>query len=131
VLTEERCAGNAYLWLRQPDESRQSLEQALAHFEADAHPDEPSYAHTAVTRLDLTLAHLHGGDFDGAREVLSPVLELPASMRLAGIVRRTDRLQRLLAGHAFRKVTAAQRLSKTVEQFSAGAALRQLPGAAS
>ncbi|MFC5107531.1 hypothetical protein [Kibdelosporangium philippinense] len=55
-------------------------------FEADALPEEPSYAHTAVTRLDLTLAHLQQGDFDGAREALSPVLELPPSRRLAGVV---------------------------------------------
>jgi hypothetical protein len=59
------------------------------------------------------------------------VLELPPSLRLAGIVRRTERLQRLLAGHVLQRVTAARRLSETVEEFSAGAALRQLPGATS
>jgi tetratricopeptide (TPR) repeat protein len=104
VANQERCAGNAYLWLHQHDDSIRSLEHALAAFEADALPDEPSYAHTAVTRLDLTLAHLQHGDFDGARESLGPVLELPPLRRLAGVVRRTARLQRLLAGHSFQTV---------------------------
>jgi hypothetical protein len=131
IANQERCAGNAYLWLRLHDESVQSLERALAAFEADALPEEPSYAHTAVTRLDLTLAHLQHGNFDGARESLGPVLELPPSRRLAGVVRRTERLQRLLAGHAFRTVGAARALSEQLEGFSAGASLRQLPGATS
>jgi tetratricopeptide (TPR) repeat protein/transcriptional regulator with XRE-family HTH domain len=131
VANQERCAGNAFLWLRRHDESIQSLERALAAFEADALPEEPSYAHTAVTRLDLTLAHLQQGDFDGAREALSPVLELPPSRRLAGVVRRTERLQRLLTSHTFRTTTAAGSLSERIEEFSAGASLRQLPGATS
>ncbi|SMD14622.1 hypothetical protein [Kibdelosporangium aridum] len=131
VANQERCAGNAYLWLQQHEDSIRSLERALAAFEEDAHPEEPSYAHTAVTRLDLTMAHLRLGDFEGARESLAPVLDLPPAKRLAGVVRRSERLQRLLAGHAFKTVSGARGLSETIETFSAGASLKQLPGATS
>jgi tetratricopeptide (TPR) repeat protein len=129
IANQERCTGSAYLWMRHPDEGRRSLEQALNHFEADAHPNEPSYAHTAVTRLDLTLAHLHSGDLDGAREAIGPVLDLRPALRLAGVLRRIEPVQRLLAGRTFRTVSAARSLSETIEDFSSGAALRHLPGA--
>ncbi|MFC0112580.1 hypothetical protein [Kibdelosporangium aridum] len=128
TANQERCAGNAFLWLRQHDESIHALERALAAFETDALPEEPSYAHTAVTRLDLTLAHLQQGTPMVRARHSPPVLELPPLRRLAGVIRRTERLQRLLTSHAFRSVTAAGSLSKEIEEFSAGASLRQLPG---
>ncbi|MFG1878018.1 helix-turn-helix domain-containing protein [Sphaerisporangium sp. NPDC049003] len=124
---QERCAGSAYLWLNLP-ESKESLERALTLFAQETPPETgvPSYAHTTVTRLDLTMAHLRSGDLDGALELVQPVLGLPPEMRLAGVVRRTHVLQRLLAAPALGSRSAAQELAAQIGDFTEHNAARRL-----
>ncbi|RCG19049.1 hypothetical protein DQ384_38630 [Sphaerisporangium album] len=125
---QERCAGSSYLWLGVPALSVASLERALKFFEheAPATGKVPSYAHTIVTRLDLTLAHLHNGDLDGALEVVRPVIGLPPDLRLAGVVRRTHALSRVLAAPALRSTPRAQEFAEQMEDFNVHNAARQL-----
>ncbi|MEV6987271.1 hypothetical protein AB0M95_39265 [Sphaerisporangium sp. NPDC051017] len=125
---QERCAGSSYLWLGIPAASVTSLERALVYFQSEvpAMGNEPSYAHTIVTRLDLALAHLRNGDLDGALEVVRPVIGLPPDLRLAGVVRRTHVLGRLLATPALRSTPLAQQLAEQMEDFAVHNAARQL-----
>jgi len=98
LANEIRCAGTAQLWVGQPQEAARSFEEAL---ELYSHGDgDNSYAHIAVTRIDLAMAHLSDGDIEAAHDALSGVLALPAQQRLDGIVRRVPRLRQALTAPA-------------------------------
>jgi tetratricopeptide (TPR) repeat protein len=105
-----RCAGCSYLWLNEFADAQNSLSRALEIFEAQ--PEGGSYAHVAVTRIDLTLAHLGNNDFDAAKETLRPVLELSPHRRLSGVTRRFDDLRATLAQPPYSKLLAARDLTE-------------------
>jgi hypothetical protein len=98
IANQVRCAGNAHMWLSDPrsiETARHELEEALRLFEAGI--PHQSYAHIAVTRVDLTIVDLRLGQLDTAAATMQPVLELPTDRRLAGVVRRSGELRRQLA----------------------------------
>jgi transcriptional regulator with XRE-family HTH domain len=124
VANQQRCAGSAMVWLGRPADGVVHLEQAL-----NGYGSTVSYAHTAVTRLDLVLARLQLCDLDGAREQIGPVLALPEELRLAGVSRRGEGLQRLLTGTgAFQGSAVARDLAEEIEDFLTHNAARALPG---
>jgi transcriptional regulator with XRE-family HTH domain/tetratricopeptide (TPR) repeat protein len=111
-----RCAGSSYLWLNEFAEAQNALSRALEIFEA--HPDGGSYAHVAVTRIDLSLAYLGSHDFDAAHETLRPVLELSPERRLSGTLRRFDDLRAALARPYYGKLPAARDLADQLNVLS-------------
>jgi len=118
-----RCFGSAYLWLGAHEAAESALEQALRLFEADTRESESSdsepasYAHLAVTRIDLALAHLGRGSIDAAEEVLRPVLALSPERRLSGIVRRSNDLHIALAAPRYAEARSARSLTSDIEAF--------------
>jgi transcriptional regulator with XRE-family HTH domain/tetratricopeptide (TPR) repeat protein len=104
-----RCAGSSYLWLGQFTDAQTSLSRALEIFESQ--PEGGSYAHVAVTRIDLALAQLGNNDFDAANETLRPVLELSPHRRLSGMVRRFRDLRAALAQPPYDRLPAAHDLT--------------------
>ncbi|UGQ10919.1 hypothetical protein LO772_29560 [Yinghuangia sp. ASG 101] len=123
LANQQRCAGSALVWLGEPEDGIIHLDDALTGYGR-----EDSYAHVAVTQLDLVRARLHLGDLDGARTTIAPVLALPEELRLAGVSRRTAGIQRLLTGPAFDRRPAALALAEQVEDFLERNAARALPG---
>ncbi len=129
AANQVRCAGCAYLWLGETEAAVHALEHALQLYEADE-ASTGSYAHSAVTRVDLAISLLHLGRLDHAVEVVRPVLTLPPERRLAGVIRRFEVLRPLLLSGPFRDSPAARELDEQLEAFSAAGAARQLPNAA-
>jgi transcriptional regulator with XRE-family HTH domain len=111
-----RCAGSSYLWLHEYTSAQTVLSQALDIFEA--YPEGGSYAHVAVTRIDLALAHLGTLDLDAASETLRPVLELDSQRRLSGMIRRFDDLRVALAQPACARLPAARDLTEHLNALS-------------
>lgn len=125
-----RCAGSALLWLGDPD----SLEAAGTHLERslrlfEAGTLQQSYAHIAVTRVDLAIVHLKRGRLDAAANTLRPVLALPADHRLNGVVRRCGELRRLLTAPRYKNLPLAQELLQAIEEFRRSNVIRQAAGA--
>jgi tetratricopeptide (TPR) repeat protein len=111
-----RCAGSAYLWLGDYSPAESVLTQALQYFEIG--PASPgSYAHVAVTRVDLALAHLGGGSLDAAQEVLRPVFELSPARRLSGVVRRSRDLHAALSHPRYAPTQGARDMISAIEEF--------------
>jgi tetratricopeptide (TPR) repeat protein len=104
-----RCAGSSYLWLNDFEDAQEALSRALEIFEA--YPQGGSYAHIAVTRIDLALAHLGNDDFEAAEEALRPVLDLGPRQRLSGAVRRFGDVRAALARPRYKELSAARNLA--------------------
>jgi hypothetical protein len=129
IANQVRCAGNAHMWLSDPrsiETARHELEEALRLFEAGI--PHQSYAHIAVTRVDLTIVDLRLGQLDTAAATMQPVLGLPTDRRLAGVVRRSGELRRQLAAPQYRRASLARELGQAVEGFCASSVTRQLAG---
>jgi hypothetical protein len=117
------------MWLSDPrstETARHELEEALRLFEAGI--PHQSYAHIAVTRVDLTIVDLRLGQLDTAAATMQPVLGLPTDRRLAGVVRRSGELRRQLAAPQYRRASLARELGQAVEGFCASSVTRQLAG---
>lgn len=69
--------------LRQETESLAA--DAIAAYE-EASEDEKSFADEAGSRTDLAIARARTGNFEGAREAIQPVLDLPVAQRIHGVV---------------------------------------------
>ncbi len=59
--------------------------EAVAAYE-NALPDERSFSGEAGSRTDLAMALIRAGEIEGASEAVQPVLALPLSLRIHGIV---------------------------------------------
>jgi transcriptional regulator with XRE-family HTH domain len=85
-------AASGYLGLREdPRRALAHAQDALALYSTS---HTRSVGDEAGARIDVATAHLRLGEFDGAIEALSPVLELPVEMRVASIVTRLGRIRR-------------------------------------
>jgi transcriptional regulator with XRE-family HTH domain len=119
-----RCAGSAQLWLGEHGAAVSTLTQALGHFHAGPAPG--SYAHVAVTRVDLALAHLGLGELDAAQETLRPVFSLSPTRRLSGIVRRSRDLHSALSTPRYLPSRSTGELIGQVEDFCTNVARHAL-----
>jgi transcriptional regulator with XRE-family HTH domain len=109
-----RCAGTALLWLGEHQAAEQQLGEALSAYERD----EPTAAtHLAVTRADIAIVRLAGGDVDGAADALRPVLALPPERRLAGAIRRAATLRKQLARTELKDSPTASVLIDDIADF--------------
>jgi len=128
TANQVRCAGNAHMWLGEPwnlESARRELREAL-HL-IDAEPQQ-SYDHSSVARVDLTIVELQLHYLDAAATTMRPVLELPTSRRLEGVVRRSGELRKQLADPQYRHASLAHELGQAVEGFCASSVTRQLAG---
>ncbi|HTJ67967.1 MAG TPA: helix-turn-helix transcriptional regulator [Actinospica sp.] len=100
-------AASGYLGLR--EDPRRALAYAQDALALYSTADTRSVGDEAGARIDVATAHLRLGEFDGAIEALSLVLELPAEMRVASIVTRLGRIRQEFraAGSNTADVTAA------------------------
>ncbi|WP_158057141.1 XRE family transcriptional regulator [Saccharomonospora sp. CUA-673] len=61
---------------------------------AHAPAPERAFGDEAGTRCALAIARVHRGEIDGAAEAVAPVLELPSSKRIHGVVTAVDQVRR-------------------------------------
>jgi hypothetical protein len=70
--------------------------QAVESYRDRAGP-EWSFGDQAGSHADLAIARIIGGEVEGARLALDPVLDLPADQRINGVIASTQRVHRMLA----------------------------------
>jgi hypothetical protein len=109
---------DALAWL--PEQRRTAEERAItAVQEYESSPQaERSFGDESGARTDLAVARVRLGDTEGAREALTPVLELPISQRINGVVASVQRVHGALRDAATSGSRAAADLQEEIEVFA-------------
>jgi tetratricopeptide (TPR) repeat protein len=87
-------------------------QQALDHYSVSA----GNYATEAGSRCELALARVRLGEFEGARAAIDPILDLPPSRRISGILESLDRI-RFATVSLDVDCPAAQTMNEDIHQF--------------
>ncbi|MER5771009.1 hypothetical protein [Streptomyces sp. NPDC001985] len=90
---------------------------------AEASEGYSGFGAAAGSQCALTLARLQVGDLEGAAEAIRPVLDLPTSHRIAGVVGSVKRVQDSLRRGLCRDAVAARELREEIAEFGSHAAL--------
>ncbi|MCT2278489.1 XRE family transcriptional regulator [Micromonospora chalcea] len=85
-------AADALAWL--PNEADQAVDFSTRAVNAYANPNDPAWAFgdQAGSHSDLAIARIAARDLEGAVEAVRPVLELPPSQRINGIIHSVQRV---------------------------------------
>ena len=122
---QARCHASAYLQLGKPREAIARAETAIGL--CAAVPAGRRWVKIeAQAHADLAAARLIGGDLDGVRDALLPVLRIPGDLRVEGLTRRVQRVADMLAAPAYRDSGPARQLSGEIGDFTAGAVRRAI-----
>jgi hypothetical protein len=79
--------------------------------------NERSYGDEALARIDIALARIGNDGLDGAREILAPVLELPASQHIQPVVDGMKEIGTRLGAAPFRRSPIAVNLREEIAAF--------------
>lgn len=115
---------DALAWI--PSQAPQAQDYAARAIDAytDTSTPEWSFADAAGSRCDLAVARITGGEPDGAREAIAPVLDLPPGQRIHAIVVGVQHVHTALRRPGL--PTAVRELQEEIEDFTA-IPLRALP----
>jgi hypothetical protein len=97
-------------------------EEAVRGF-SDTNDPHWAFGSEAGAQSNLALARLHMGDLEGAAEAVHPVLDLPPSHRIAGIIGSVQRVQASLMHGPHRDAITARELREEIAAFSSRRAL--------
>lgn len=122
---QARCNGTAYLQLGNAKQAIRRAETAIGLCAAMPAGRRWMKIETQA-HADLAAARLMGGDLDGARDALLPVLGTPSALRVEGLTRRVQRVADMLAAPAYRHSHPAQQLSGEIGEFTSGALYRAI-----
>ncbi|WP_231494065.1 hypothetical protein [Nocardiopsis sp. CNT312] len=109
------------IWIPGREEQAQEVAQeAVRLYEAAAAEgsDDWAYQDEAGARADLGYARASLGEIEGATEALSPVLDLPSSKRVAGVVNSVMRVHGALRSPNYTGSRTASRLRQEIEAYS-------------
>lgn len=116
-------AADAFAWLADENESaeRYGSDAVTAY---SARPPEYAFGDEAGSQSDLAIARINGQrpDVEGAAEALAPVLDLPPSQRINGIVNSTVRVSGAIRRSRAAGTPAADQLQEQIEMFAKVAA---------
>ncbi len=76
--------GSTHRLLGEFDHAQRWALEAISAYE-NGPATERSYGDEALARADVAIGRIHSGELDGAKEVLTPVLRLPAEQRIQPI----------------------------------------------
>jgi hypothetical protein len=115
---------DALAWI--PSQAPQAQDYAARAIDAytDTSTPEWSFADAAGSRCDLAVARITGGEPDGAREAIAPVLDLPPGQRIHAIVVGVQHVHTALRRPGL--PTVVRELQEEIEDFTA-IPLRALP----
>lgn len=117
IAKQHYYAGGAYVFLDgRADQAEQEASAAIEIFE-NGEPQLRSFSDEAGARTELALARVHAGSLDGARDALSPVLDLPSEHRIGGIVTSAGRVHQALRSRAYATSPIARGLREEIEAF--------------
>jgi hypothetical protein len=122
---QARCNGSTYLQLGNATQASRRAEAAIGL--CAAMPSGRRWVKIETqAHADLAAARLMGGDLDGARDALLPVLGTPSALRVEGLTRRVQRVADMLAAPAYRHSHPARQLSGEIGEFTSGALHRAI-----
>lgn len=109
-------AADALAWL--PAEAEEAERYSRAAVDAYTDPTRPDWAFgdQAGSQANLAIARIARGELEGAAEALAPVLDLPSSQRINGIIASAQRVHRALTQSTVS--TAAGELQEQIERFT-------------
>lgn len=81
-------------------------------------PHEYSYGDAAIARTDVAIARIKRGEFEGAGEVLVPVLDLPIGQRISPVCVGLRAVEGCLQAVHSGRTSSATQLSKEIAQFT-------------
>lgn len=88
---------DALAWLPgQAGEAAQRAHTAVQAYQ-DRNAADWAFGDEAGSRTDLAIAHVHLRDVEAVQQALQPVLDLPQALRINGIVRSVNRVERALS----------------------------------
>lgn len=117
-------AAGAYVFLEGEQTNAQREAVAAIDLYASGDPQRRSYSDEAGAHADLALSRVTAGELDGAREALTPVLDLEPERRIGGIIASAARVHDALRGRSYAASPAARSLREQIETFC------QVPAAA-
>ncbi|MFF3671605.1 hypothetical protein [Microtetraspora malaysiensis] len=120
-------AADAYVWLPGAEEHADRFAAEALEAYAQAAPSERSFSDEAGAHTDQALARVNRGDLDGAADALRPVLDLPASQRIGGILSSLMRVHTALRAPSNRTAVVARDLQLEIESYSQMPASAALP----
>jgi transcriptional regulator with XRE-family HTH domain len=125
-LPKQLCyAGTTYLLLGEADLAQRHALDAIAGYESGPETAR-SYGDESLARLDLAAARVALGDLDGAHDAITPVLALPAELRIHQLGVGLARVRAALAAPQFARATFARSLAEQLDEFRVTEAARSL-----
>ncbi|MDT5034436.1 MAG: hypothetical protein QOC94_4607 [Actinoplanes sp.] len=110
-------AAGAYVYLDgQQQQAEDEALNALDLYE-NGRPQDRSFSDEAGARAELALARVRGGQLDGARDALAPLLSLTPDRRIGGIVVSAERVHHALGAKRHVKSANARDLREEIESF--------------
>ncbi|WP_121180289.1 hypothetical protein [Nocardiopsis sp. Huas11] len=109
------------IWIPGREEQAQQVAQeAVNLYEAAASEgsDDWAYQDEAGARADLSYSRVSLGEIEGATQALGPVLDLPATKRVAGVVNSVMRVHGALRGPDYTGSKTVARLRQEIESYS-------------
>ncbi|MGF6884919.1 transcriptional regulator with XRE-family HTH domain [Nocardia sp. GAS34] len=82
-------------------------------------PEHRSYGDEALARVSLSLSRIARDEFEGAREILSPVLELPTEQRITAIMEGMNTVTAAIREHRHAQAPVAHDLHETIRGYTA------------
>ncbi|TDO38946.1 hypothetical protein C8E87_2616 [Paractinoplanes brasiliensis] len=89
-------AAGAYVHLNGSQDQAETAALASLSMYENGNPQDRSFSDEAGARAELALARVHGGELEGAREALAPLLALAPDRRIGGIVASAERVHQAL-----------------------------------
>ena len=119
------CAAAAWLDLRNGEEAARHAQLALDAYNALPAARRP-YSQVYGTQIDISAAHLHMHDRDGAHESLQDVLRLPSQKRNVSLSGRLAKVRTLLLAPPWQGDREAQQLAEEIAGWLTDTSARPL-----
>ncbi|MBV9483808.1 MAG: hypothetical protein JO249_24130 [Acidobacteria bacterium] len=120
-------AADGFLKLGFTFKAEESAQAALDMYTSGPARDR-DYANEARAQISLATARLIGGDADGARDAIRPVLELPAQRRVDWLTNDMKSFRRAIVQSPLQGSSGLHGLESEIENFQETMLPRELPG---
>lgn len=108
---------DARVWLPDGDVAETAALEAIAAYRS-ATPEDRSFSDEAGASADLSLARVNGGELEGAKEALQPVLNLSSEQRIGGILASVRRVHSAIRNQGYGTSTAGREIQQEIEAYS-------------
>ncbi|WP_147266055.1 hypothetical protein [Nocardia puris] len=111
-------AGSTFRLLGDHDRAQHWALEAITAYEAGP-AVQRSYGDEALARADVAIARISTGELDGAAEILTPVLRLPAEQRIQPVLDGLGAVDTALSGAHHANDSTSRQLSEEITMLTA------------